>query len=515
VATVTHAEPATGPRVQPYDQYNRQLLAHVRPPDWVDPEPRARYHLVVVGAGTAGLVSAAIAAGLGARVALVERHLMGGDCLNVGCVPSKAVIGAARAWQAAADASRSFAGPRVAGTGSFPEVMERMRRIRAGLSRVDSAARFRDLGVDVFLGEAKFVGRDAAQVNGRTLRFRRAIIATGARAAAPPIPGLERAGYLTNETVFSLTELPRHLVVIGAGPIGCELAQAFARLGARVTLVNRAAQVLPREDADAARVVEQAMERHGVRLLHQARVVRVETRGGQRVVSVERDGRTDEVAGDQLLVALGRAPNVEGLGLEAAGVRYDKAGVTVDDRLRTSNSRIYAVGDIASAHKFTHAADAQARLVIGNALFFGLGGGRVSRLVMPWVTYTSPEVAHVGLGEREAVEAGHEVHTITVPLHDVDRAVLDGQEEGFLRVHLRKGTDRILGATLVAEHAGDMIGELTVAMANGLGLGRVGAAIHPYPTQAEVFRKAADAWRRTRLTPRAKKAFAGFFRVFG
>jgi pyruvate/2-oxoglutarate dehydrogenase complex dihydrolipoamide dehydrogenase (E3) component len=515
VATVTQTERTAGPRVEPDDQYNRQLVANVRPPGWVDPEPRARYHLVVIGAGTAGLVSAAIAAGLGARVALVERHLMGGDCLNVGCVPSKGVIGAARAWQAAADASRSFAGPRVAGTGSFADVMERMRRLRAGLSRVDSAARFRELGVDVFLGEGKFVARDAAEVNGRTLRFRRAVVATGARAAAPPIPGLERAGYLTNETIFSLTELPRHLVVLGAGPIGCELAQAFARLGTQVTLINRGAHVLPREDADAARVVEQAMERHGVRLLHQARIVRVETRGSRRVVSVERDGRTEEVAGDQLLVAVGRAPNIEGLGLEAAGVRFDRAGVTVNDRLRTSNPRIYAVGDICSAHKFTHAADAQARLVIGNALFFGVGGGRVSRLVMPWVTYTSPEVAHVGLGGREAADAGHEVQTITVPLHEVDRAVLEGQEEGFLRVHLRKGTDRILGATLVAEHAGEMIGELTVAMANGLGLGRVGAAIHPYPTQAEVFRKAADAWRRTRLTPRAKKLFAGFFRVFG
>jgi pyruvate/2-oxoglutarate dehydrogenase complex dihydrolipoamide dehydrogenase (E3) component len=499
--------------VEPFDQHNRELVANVHPAGWVDPEPKDRYHLVVVGAGTAGLVSAAIAAGLGARVALVERHLMGGDCLNVGCVPSKGMIGAARAWQAAADASRNFAGPRVAGPGSFAEVMERMRRIRAGLSRVDSAERFRELGVDVFLGQARFIARDAAQANGRTLRFRRAVIATGARAAAPPVPGLDRAGYLTNETVFSLTELPRHLVVIGAGPIGCELAQAFARLGARVTLINRDAHVLPREDADAARVVEQAMERHGVRILHGAAVTRVESGGGQRIVGIAREGGTEEIAGDQLLVAVGRAPNVEGLGLEDAGVRYDRAGVTVDDRLRTSNPRIYAVGDICSAHKFTHAADAQARLVIGNALFFGIGGGRVSRLVMPWVTYTSPEVAHVGFGKREAVEAGHEVHTVTVPMHDVDRAVLEGQEEGFLRVHLRKGTDRILGATLVAEHAGDMIGELTVAMANGLGLGRVGAAIHPYPTQAEVFRKAADAWRRTRLTPSAKKAFAWFFRI--
>jgi pyruvate/2-oxoglutarate dehydrogenase complex dihydrolipoamide dehydrogenase (E3) component len=250
-------------------------------------------------------------------VALVERHLMGATASTWdACRQGR--YRAARAWQAAADASRAFAGPRVLGAGNVAEVMERMRRIRAGLSRVDSAARFRELGVDVFLGEAKFIARDAAEVSGKTLRFRRAVIATGARAAAPPIPGLERAGYLTNETVFSLTELPQHLVVLGAGPVGCELAQAFARLGARVTLINRDAHVLPREDADAARVVEQAMERHGVRLLHQSRSVRVETHGDQRVVSVERDGCTEEVAGDQLLVAVGRAPNVEGLGLEPA-----------------------------------------------------------------------------------------------------------------------------------------------------------------------------------------------------
>ncbi|HEU5040491.1 MAG TPA: mercuric reductase [Gemmatimonadales bacterium] len=517
MTAVTRAEPGAGEpaalRVEPFDRFNQQLVANVHPSGWAEPEPGDRYHLVVIGAGTGGLVTAAIAAGLGARVALAERHLMGGDCLNVGCVPSKGVIGAARAWQAAADAGRVFGGPRVVGSGDFAAVMERMRRIRAGLSRVDSAARFRDLGVDVFLGEARFVARDAARVNGKLLRFRRAVIASGARAAAPPIPGLEQAGYLTNETIFTLTELPDHLVVLGAGPIGCEMAQAFARLGARVTLIAQGARILPREDADAARVVEGAMERHGVRLLRQARATRVELRESRRVVSVEREGRTEEIAGDRILVAVGRAPNVEGLGLEEAGVRYDRTGVTVNDRLRTSNPRIYAVGDICSRHKFTHAADAQARMVIGNALFFGLGGGRVSRLVMPWVTYTTPEVAHVGMSEAEAVAAGHPVHTVTVPLTEVDRALLDGQEEGFLRVHLRRGSDRILGATLVADHAGEMIGELTVAMANGLGLSKVGAAIHSYPTQAEVFRKAADAWRRTRLTPTAKRVFATFFKL--
>jgi pyruvate/2-oxoglutarate dehydrogenase complex dihydrolipoamide dehydrogenase (E3) component len=502
-------------RVEPFDRFNQELVANVHPDDWVNPEPNGRYHLVVIGAGTGGLVTAAISAGLGARVALVERHLMGGDCLNVGCVPSKSLIAAARAWQAAVDSSRRFSGPEVAGPGRFAPVMERMRRLRAGLSRVDGAARFRDLGVDVFLGEARFTSPETVAVDGRELRFHRAVIATGARAGAPSIPGLDQADYLTNETVFTLTELPGRFLVLGAGPVGCEVAQAMARFGARVTLINRGRQILPREDADAAGVVGRAMESHGVRILHGATVVRAERRGDVRALDVESDGGAETLEGDALLVAVGRAPNVEGLGLEAAGVGYDGRGVTVNDRLRTINPRIYAVGDVCSSYKFTHASDAQARLVVANALFFGLGGGKVSRLVLPWVTYTTPELAHVGMYERDARAAGLEVQTMTVPLHDVDRAVLDGQEEGFLRVHLRRGTDRILGATLVAEHAGEMIGELTVAIAAGVGLSKIGETIHPYPTQSEVFRKVADLWRRTRLTPRARRAFRAYFRLIG
>jgi pyruvate/2-oxoglutarate dehydrogenase complex dihydrolipoamide dehydrogenase (E3) component len=500
-------------RVEPFDRFNQELVANVHPAGWVNPDPRERYHLVVIGAGTAGLVSAAIAAGLGARVALIERHLMGGDCLNVGCVPSKGMISAARSWQAAADSSRLFGGPRVVGPGSFEDAMARMRRLRAGISRVDGAPRYRDLGVDVFLGEGRFASPGTVTVDGRVLRFRRAIIATGARAAAPAIPGLDRVAYLTNETVFTLTELPRRLLVLGAGPIGCEMAQAFARFGAEVTLIDKHDHILPREDADAARIVERAMETHGVRMVHRAAVTRAEERGGERVLHIEQTGGAKEVAGDRLLIAVGRAPNVEGLGLEAAGVAYDHRGVTVDDRLRTSNPRVFAVGDICSRYRFTHAADAQARLVVANALFFGIGGGRASRLVMPWATYTTPEVAHVGMSEAGATAAGHRLQTITVPLHDVDRAVLDGQEDGFLRVHLRQGTDRILGATLVAEHAGDMIGEIALAITAGIGLSRIGSTIHPYPTQGEVFRKAADAWRRTKLTPGARRAFQTFFRL--
>ena len=501
-------------RIEPADRFHDELLANVRPPDWVNPEPRERYHLVVIGAGTAGLVTAAIAAGLGARVALVERNLMGGDCLNVGCVPSKGVIGAARSWQAALESQREFGGPVLAGSGSFEAALARMRRLRAAISRVDSAARYRALGVDVFLGDGRFAGKDTITVEGRPLRFRRAVIATGARPAAPPIPGLDQVSYLTNETIFTLTAHPRRLVVVGAGPLGCEMGQAFARLGSEVVLVARGPRILPREDAEAAEIVERRMEADGVRIVRDALAVGALARGDQRVVVVERGGATEEIAGDELLVALGRRPAVEGLGLESAGVSFDQDGVAIDDRLRTTNPRVFAIGDAARwPHRFTHGADAHARLVVGNALFFGLGGGRVSRLVMPWATYTSPEVAHVGMTSAAATAAGMAVHTITVPMEDVDRAVLDGETAGFFKVHLASGSDRILGATLVAAHAGDMIGEIALAMTAGVGLGTIGSTVHPYPTQSEIFRKAADAWRRTRLTPRAKRAFQTFFRL--
>ena len=498
----------------PVGEHDRRLLDTVHPAAWRNPEPADGYHLVVLGAGTAGLVTAAIAAGLGARVALVERALMGGDCLNVGCVPSKAVIRAARGWKAATEAAARFGGPATTGGGDFAAAMERMRRIRADISPVDGARRFRDeLRVDVFLGEGRFVSRDALEVGGARLRFRRAVIATGGRPAAPPIDGLAEAGYLTNESVFSLTELPEHLAVIGGGPIGCEVAQAFARFGARVTVLEDGPQLLPHDDPEAAALVAAALRQDGVEIVLGAKTERVERAGGGVTVRWTRGGAAESTTASHLMVAAGRAPNVEGLGLEAAGVKSTRQGVEVNEHMRTANPRIFAIGDVASKFRFTHAADAQARMVVRNALFFGRG--KASDLVIPWCTYTSPEVAHVGLTAKEAKERGAAVETLTIPLHDVDRARLDGEEEGFLRVHLKAGSDRILGATLVAEHAGDLISQLTQAMTAGVGLGKVGETIFPYPTQAEVIRKAADAWRRTKLTPRAKSAFRLFFRTLG
>lgn len=488
------------PQLQPYDEHNRELEAQVHPPDWRNPTPEGRYNLVVIGGGTAGLVTAAGAAGLGARVALIERDLLGGDCLNVGCVPSKGIISASRVAAAVRDAGGMGVQVPDGLTIDFAAVMDRMRELRAGISHHDSAARFTDLGVDVYLGQGSFSSSNTIEVGGRTLDFKRAVICTGARAAAPPIPGLDKVRYLTNETIFSLTELPARLGIIGAGPIGCEMAQTFARLGSEVFLIDLADHILPREDPDAAAVVEEQLRRDGVTILPSGKELKLSPADDGRVrFRVESGGRRDEAV-DQLLVAVGRAPNVEGLDLEAVDVEYTAKGVKVNDRLQTTNPDIYAAGDICSPYQFTHAADFMARIVIQNTLF--LGRAKASALTIPWCTYTEPEIAHVGLYENQAREQGMEVDTLTQPMSGVDRAILDGETEGFVRVHLKKGSDAIVGATIVAANAGDMIGELTLAMVNKIGLKGVASTIHPYPTQAEAIRKVGDLYNKTRLTPR-------------
>jgi pyruvate/2-oxoglutarate dehydrogenase complex dihydrolipoamide dehydrogenase (E3) component len=494
--------------VQPLDEHNRRLISHVHPEDWQNPTPKSRYDLVVIGGGTAGLVSAVGAAGLGARVALVERRLLGGDCLNTGCVPSKALIAAARVWHTVRNGEQEMGAAPPIGTGDFPRVMERLRALRADIAVHDSAARFRDLGVDVFLGSARFVAADAVEVDGQRLAFKRAVIATGARAAIPPIPGLAESGYLTHETVFGLTQLPRRLAVIGGGPIGCELAQAFGRLGSQVTIFDVLPRVLPREDPDASALIAEVLQRESVRLELGGQIEEVQSKGALKVV---RFGKDERIGADEILVAAGRAANVEGLGLEAAGIEHSPKGVKVDEHLRTTNPRVYACGDVASPLQFTHAADAQARLVLRNAFFFGKG--KLADLLIPTATFTSPEVAHVGILPSQAEEQGVEIQTIRVELADLDRARLDGKTDGFLKLHLKKGSDKLLGATVVAHHAGDLIGELCLAMRAGVGLKTLADTVHPYPTFCEVVKKAADAWNRTRLTPKAKAAFKVRFRL--
>ena len=500
------------PALAPLDVHNQRLIDNVHPTDWTNPTPAGRYHLVVVGAGTAGLIAASFAAGAGARVALVERHLMGGDCLNVGCVPSKSIIRSSRVYAELRDAAALGWRVPPGAVADFEAVMARMRRIRARISPNDSAVRYReDKGVDVFLGSARFTSETTVDVDGTTLRFKKALIATGARPARLAIPGLAEAGYLTNETVFNLTMRPRRLAVIGGGPIGSELAQAFCRLGCEVTLLEMSDHLLVREDRDAAAIVQAAMIRDGVRVVVKCGIERVERQGAEKVIHFTCDG-VQRVTVDEILVGAGRVPNTE-LGLDAAGVNHDAKGVTVDDTLQTSNPRIYAAGDVCMAWKFTHAAEAAARIAVQNALF--PGRRRLSTLTMPWCTYTDPEVAHVGLYEHQAAAQGVSVTTYTHHWPDVDRAITDGEDDGFVRVHTRAGSDEILGATIVARHAGEMISEVTLAMVARLGLGTLANVIHPYPTQADALRRVAFQYSVTRVTPLVKRLLGVWLKLTG
>ena len=490
-------------QIFPEDVHNKKLIENLHPADWENPFPARKYNLVVIGAGPAGLVTAAGAAGLGAKVALVEKHLMGGDCLNYGCVPSKSLISSARVVQEILSSNR-YGIKATQPTVDFSAVMERVHQIRARLSEHDSVRRFTDLGIDVFLGEGQFTGSHTFGVDGKTIRFKKAVIATGARAAEIPIPGLKETGFLTNETVFSLTNLPKRLAVIGGGPIGCELAQAFRKLGSDVTLIDTALHILIREDADAAEILQKILVEDGIRLLLNCSTKKIEqTEQGKRI-SYEIAGNAHEILVDDILLSVGRAPNVEGLNLETVGVEYDgRRGIKVDDRLRTANEHIYAVGDVCMRYQFTHAADAAARIVIQNALFHGRK--KLSGLTIPWCTYTYPEIAHVGLNEAEAARQNISIDTFSKQLKEVDRAIADGVEEGFVKVHVRKGTDTIVGATIVASNAGDMINEITCAITQNIGLSKISAVIHPYPTQAEAIKHVADAYMRTKLAPTVAK----------
>jgi pyruvate/2-oxoglutarate dehydrogenase complex dihydrolipoamide dehydrogenase (E3) component len=500
---------ASAMEVDPLDAHNVELLDQVHPPAWVDPEPADRYNTVVVGAGTGGLVMAAAVAGLGGEVALVEEHLMGGDCLNFGCVPSKTLLRSAKAAERVREAE-DF-GVHVEGDVriDFEEVMERVREVRARISHHDSAERFaKELGIDVFLGHAEFTGPETIEVEGTELNFARACIATGASPAVPPIPGLEEVPYRTNLDLFNLTERPPRFGVVGGGVIGTEMSQAFQRLGSSVTLIEQRDHVLPREETDAAEVVQASLVDDGVDLRLETAVEQVshEPAGADASFPTIRlelsDGSTVEV--DALLVATGRKPNVEGLGLESAGVAYDETdGIEVDDHLQTTNGSIYAVGDVATRYQFTHAADFMARIAVRNAHFFGRD--HFSDLLIPWCTYTDPEIAHVGLYPEDLESRGISYETFEEPFDEVDRAIAEGATEGVVRLHVEEGDDAILGATVVGPRAGELICELTLAMQHDIGLGELADVIHPYPTFAEAIRRVGDQYNRTRLTPTVQK----------
>ena len=489
--------------LQPMDQYNSKLLDNVMPRSWVNPKPKTKYHLVAIGGGAGGLISSAGAAGVGARSAIIESHMLGGDCLNVGCVPSKALIHCAKAIANMQKGQKLGLVNTEKVSLDFGAVMERMRRLRASISPVDSAERYaKELGVDVFLGHGTFTGPNSINVDGQTLHFARAVIATGGTASIPPIPGLKEAPILTNANIFNLTELPKRLAVIGSGPIGLELAQSFRRFGSEVTVLSRSEKIMPKEDREAAKIVETAMREEGVQFKFHVNFKKVETPNGQKTSTIfyqsQEGDQTLEV--DGILVAAGRKPNVQNLGLDKAQVDFDEAsGIKVNDRLQSSNPHIFAVGDVATRYQFTHVADFMARIAIRNALFFGRD--KFSNLLIPWATYTDPEVAHVGLYESDLEERGIAYQTFRKDFDHLDRAILDDATRGFVKIYTKKGTDQILGATIVGPHAGDMISEITLAIQANMGLGSIANVIHPYPSMGEAIRHVGDAYNRTRLTP--------------
>ena len=472
-----------------------------------------RYNLAVIGAGSGGLVVAAGGAGLGARVVLFEKHLMGGDCLNTGCVPSKALLRAAKAVRHAREARRfGIRGVEDPGPQDARAVMEWVRGRRAVLAPHDSVERFTALGVEVVQGEARLVSPHEVEGGGRRIRARHVVVATGSRPRIPDVPGLARAGFLTNESVFDVDRLPGSLLVLGGGPIGTELGQAFARLGSRVTIVSSSPHVCPREDEDVAGALARALRAEGVVILDRTTATRVATRDGGKVVTTAGPDGTAEIAVDEILVAAGRTPNLEGLGLDSAGVRFTPAGIQTDARGRTNVPSVWAIGDVAGGPLFTHWAGHQARVVLRNALFPGTAA--CDRENLCWTTFTDPEVARVGLSEAQAREQGVPHRIFTVPFESVDRAVCNGEDEGNFAKVVASPKGKILGAAIVHPHAGDLLAELVLARKWGVTLPQLSATIHAYPSLSEISRALGDTYQRTRLSPGARSLLERAFKWF-
>ena len=475
------------------------------------------YNVVVIGAGTAGLVTAAGTAGLGGRVALIERNKMGGDCLNFGCVPSKALISSARLIQQIRE-SEKWGLERQEPQFVFERVFDRMRERRAKIAPNDSQERFESLGVDVFRGEAQFISPHEVEVDEQRLRAKNFVIATGSRPVIPKIEGIGAVPYLTNETIFDeLIEKPESMIVLGGGPIGCELGQALNRLGVKVTIVQRGGQLLPREDRDVASFLERRLTGEGVRVIKNTNASTV-AKTGDGTIAVQLSDRQStaqtetRVVADGLLIAIGRTPNFRKLDLQAAGVEVDENGIRVNGFLQTSQPSIYAVGDVIGPFQFTHMADAQARVVVRNLLMpFQFLRQKMDYSVVPWCTYTDPEVAHIGLSEKDGQKNGMAYDLFRVELAEVDRAVVESEDAGFAKILTAKSSGKIIGATIVSPNAGDLLHEFVLAMKAGIGLGIIASTTHAYPTLAELARKAGDKYNKTRLTPAAKRIFAWLY----
>lgn len=492
------------------DESDAIWLQNVKPSTTKSPTPKKRYHLVVIGAGPAGLVAAAGAAGLGANVALIETNKMGGDCLNYGCVPSKSLLHAAKKTRAFSnEATPANLRPNES---DFKASFRRLKDIRAHLSQHDSVERFKDLGVDVFLGHGRFSGPNTIRVNEHTLNFKRALIATGARATPLSVPGSEQVPVHTNETIFDLKQRPDRLVIIGGGAIGCEMAQAFTGLGTEVTQLEKSSRLLGREDPDASELLTKQLRSEGTKVLLGTNVISLRMSDDEKLVTIANSTGETNLPTDEILVCVGRTANVKQLDLEAANIRCDaKGGIAVNDYLQTTNRRIYAAGDVTGLEQFTHAADFMARIVIQNALF--MGRRRYSSLIIPRCTYTTPEIAHVGINAAQALDNPNRYSTLTIPFTEVDRALIEREQDGFARIHLRKGTDQILGATIVHPHAGEMVSTICLAMTQGIGLKKIAETIFPYPTQSDALRKIGDRYNRSRLTPMIQAIFKKWFQL--
>jgi pyruvate/2-oxoglutarate dehydrogenase complex dihydrolipoamide dehydrogenase (E3) component len=481
------------PRVKPDDE--ETFLRRVRPEDWENPGPQTVYDLAIVGAGPAGLAAAESAARLGFSVALIERDRMGGNSLNAGSVPSKSIIRTASVYGGMRDAEEFGAPVPNEPALEFNQVMARMRGIRTRISEFHSVHELTTIGVDIFFGTARFESADVLLVDDTTLHFKKAIIATGARPMASDIPGLDQTGYRTSATIFEMAALPKRLAVIGGGPLGCELAQAFCRLGSHVTIVQNDPKFLPREERDAAEILSRSMARDGVEIRLNTTVVGARRDGSVKVLETVSNEVKSDIQADEILLSIGRAPNVEDLGLEAAGIAFDQdQGIKVDDFLLSTNPNVYAAGDACLALKFTNVAQSSARIAVRNALTGARQ--RQSSAAIPWCTFCDPEIAHIGLHVWEARQQSIPIKSFTVMMHDVDRAITDGQDTGFIKIHTAEGTDRILGATIVASRASELINEMAVIMSAGIGMKALAEVVHTYPAQSEGIMLAAQACKR-------------------
>lgn len=452
------------------------------------------YDLAIVGAGPAGVAAARTARALGLSVALIERHWLGGNSLTSGSIPSKSLVRTARAFEAMVN-STEFGAPRcpepIADMGA---VMARVRAIRARIAEYCSAERLTREGIDVVHGEAAFVDKNSLVVAAATLKFKKALVATGARPQTPAIPGLEEAGFLTSDTVFDIKTMPKRLAIIGGGPLGCEMAQAFAHMGAHVTILQDEPKFLKNEERDAAELLSLSLGRSGVDTRLNTPVIAARREGGEKWIHAQLDGVPYAIAVDEILLSIGRVANIEGLSLDRAGIDSNSDGqVQVDDCFRTTNDDIYAAGDVCLPNMFANAAEASGRMAVLNA--FTGEAHRRSQMIVPWCTYCDPEIAHIGMQIWDAKRQSIPVKSFTVMMQDVDRAITDGRDEGFVKIHVRDGTDEVIGATIVASRASEMINEIAVIMNAKVGLRQIAGVLHTYPSQSDAIRLAALACR--------------------